>query len=94
MGNMFRKGQAAVVGIFSGKDPIRFFSLLLAAYLGVNASTMHSSAAPSYTAVMPEYTRMALPSPVDSSLTLDAEPVMGRIALPSRAQQSVQRWVF
>lgn len=95
MGNMLRKGQVVLVRIFSGDDPVRLFSLMLAAYLGISASAMPSSMASccehSATDV---YSRLALPIGGDSNLTLDAEPVLGRTALPANLQQPAPRWVF
>ncbi|MCJ7955595.1 MAG: hypothetical protein MUW57_03200 [Pseudomonas sp.] len=95
MGNMLRKGQVAVVGIFSGNDPLRLLSLMLAAYLGISPSTLP----PSTTSCCPQstakqYSALALPVSSESNLTLDAEPVIGRAALPTNLQQPAARWVF
>ncbi|QZI70708.1 hypothetical protein K5F93_31045 [Pseudomonas protegens] len=96
MGNMLRKGQVALVRMFSGDDPLRLFSLMLAAYLGISASALPSLTnaryqAPSVDGYQPT---TVLPISRESTLTLDAEPVIGRISLPSAQQQPAPRWVF
>ena len=64
MGNLLRKGQVALVRIFSGDDPVRLLSLMLAAYLGISACTVPASTAgccqPSGIAV--SYTHLTLPT--------------------------------
>ena len=96
MGNMLRKGQVALVRIFSGDDPVRLFSLMLAAYLGISASALPSLTGARYqaTSVEGHHQMAVLPISSESNLTLDAEPVIGRIALPSAQQQPAPRWVF
>ncbi|MEN5093042.1 hypothetical protein ABE458_20320 [Pseudomonas protegens] len=96
MGNMLRKGQVALVRMFSGDDPVRLFSLMLAAYLGISASALPSLTNARYQAPSVEgyHPTTVLPISSESTLTLDAEPVIGRIALPSGQQQPAPRWVF
>lgn len=96
MGNMLRKGQVALVRMFSGDDPVRLFSLMLAAYLGISASALPALTCPRYqaTSVDGYQPTAVLPVSRESTLTLDAEPVIGRIALPSTQQQPAPRWVF
>ncbi|MGE8312741.1 hypothetical protein FCI59_18615 [Pseudomonas protegens] len=95
MGNLLRKGLVALVRIFSGDDPVRLLSLMLAAYLGISACTVPASTAgccqPSG---IGQYPASALPAGSDSNLTLDAEPVIGRTALPTNLQPPAPRWVF
>lgn len=96
MGNMLRKGQVALVRMFSGDDPVRLFSLMLAAYLGISASALPALTNARYQAPSVEgyHPTAALAISNESTLTLDAEPVIGRIALPSGQQQPAPRWVF
>lgn len=96
MGNMLRKGQVALLRMFSDDDPVRLFSLMLAAYLGISASTLPSLSCARYqvASVEGDLATAFVPAHNDSILTLDAEPVMGRIALPLGQQQAAPRWVF
>ncbi|MGZ0786272.1 hypothetical protein ACXM5X_25340 [Pseudomonas saponiphila] len=95
MGNMFSKGQVALVRMFSGDDPLRLVSLMLAAYLGISASGLPSSSGSCCEAAKAEaYSRLASPDSQEASLTLDAEPLLGRTALPAVRQSPAPRWVF
>lgn len=95
MGNMFSKGQVALIRMFSGDDPLRLVSLMLAAYLGISASGLSSPSASCCEAAKAEaYSTQASPDSHEPRLTLDAEPVLGRTALPADWQAPAPRWVF
>lgn len=95
MGNMFSKGQVALVRMFNGDDPLRLVSLMLAAYLGISASGLPSSSASCCEAAKVEAcSTAASPARHEASQTLDAEPLLDRTALPADWQSPAPRWVF
>ncbi|MGC5701655.1 hypothetical protein J4P02_15770 [Pseudomonas sp. NFXW11] len=95
MGNMLRKSQVALHTLFSGDDPLRLFSLMLAAYLGISASAMHGTTASCCQVDSgPNYPTTMLPVSSEATLTLDDDAVIGRTALPFSQQQAAPRWVF
>ncbi|KAF0861981.1 hypothetical protein [Pseudomonas sp. LD120] len=95
MGNMFSKGQVALVRMFSGDDPLRLVCLMLAAYLGISASGLPSSSASCCEAAKGEaYSTLASPDSHEASLTLDAEPLLDRTTLPADWQSPAPRWIF